>query len=475
MEISASGITGLDKILGGGFPKGSAIIVEGAPGIGKTTLGIQFLYNGIQQHDEHGIFITFEEFPDQIYMDMNKFGWDLQALERQNKLRIVSISPETLIDQMLTANGLFEQMVEEIGCRRIVIDSISLLRFLNMDDEVKGRRILYTLRNVLRKFKQTSLLIQEQSNLNSDYVPFEHYIFDGLIRLSLKEHLQLFRQRTLEVLKMRGSNILEGEHIYRIVEDGIYLLLASKTAADIQDVESDNRLKTGIASLDDILGGGLDRGNIYMLDTNSKANYRNIITSILAERIKAGDQLLSVLSSIQSLEELAELLKLHHADLDGAVKDKKVYFIEHYNRPAPADWGSAVFHVNDLENDKYNHFLRYELYPRIKNDLKHNRNWFVYYDLNAIINERGTDYVLRNFASETAYARSMGMTVLVLCNFKEVGINVASFLERSCNGVLKTWVDGSYQYLQITKASNGDISKPYLLENSEKYPYIRLI
>ncbi|MFC4023934.1 ATPase domain-containing protein [Oceanobacillus longus] len=472
---SATGINGLDSILGGGLPKGSAIIVEGAPGTGKTTLGIQFLYNGIKQYNENGIIITFEEFPEQIYADMEHFGWDLKALERQNKMRVISLSPETLIGQMLTPNGLFEQMVNEINCKRIVIDSISLLKFLNRNSEIKGREILYTLRNILRKFKLTSLLIQEQADLDSNHVPFEHFIFDGLIRLSLKEHLQLFRQRTLEVLKMRGSSILEGEHIYRITEKGIYVVLASRTVADIHDSQSDLRLKTGIASLDDILGGGLDRGNIYMLDTNSKANYRNIITSILAERIKAGDQLLTILSSIQSIEELAALLRLHRVDLDKVIKEKKMFFIEHYDRPIPESWRNSVFHVNDLDNEKYNHFLNYELHPKVHSGMNNEKNWFIYYDLNAIINERGTDYVLRHFAAETANARSKGMTVLVLCNFKEVGINVASFLERSCNGVLKTWVDGSYQYLQVTKASNGDISKPYLLENMQEFPYIRLI
>ncbi|WP_067728965.1 ATPase domain-containing protein [Oceanobacillus damuensis] len=473
--LSATGINGLDTILGGGLPAGSAIIVEGAPGTGKTTLGVQFLYNGIKQYNENGIFITFEEFPEQIYADMQRFGWDLQELERKNQLRVISLSPDTLIQQMLLTNGLFEQMVNEVDCRRIVIDSISLLKFLNQNSEVKGREILYTLRNILRKFNLTSLLIQEQSDLNVEHVPFEHFIFDGLIRLSLKEHLQLFRQRTLEVLKMRGSSILEGEHIYRITEEGIYVVLASRTVSDIQDSQSDLRLKTGIASLDNILGGGLDKGNIYMLDTNSKANYRNIITSILAERIKAGDQLLTILSSIQSIEELAALLRLHQVDLDKVIEERKMFFIEHYNRPISESWRNAVFHVKGLDNEKYNHFLKYELYPKINSDMKKDSSWFIYYDLNAIINERGTDYVLRHFATETASARSKGMTVLVLCNFKEVGINVASFLERSCNGVLKTWVDGSYQYLQITKASNGDISKPYLLENMQEFPYIRLI
>ncbi|WP_246001145.1 ATPase domain-containing protein [Oceanobacillus piezotolerans] len=470
---TATGITGLDNILGGGLPKGSAVIVEGAPGTGKTTLGMQFLYNGITEQNEAGIFITFEEFPDQIYHDMKSFGWDLRALERKNQLRVIGISPKILLEEMQKSNGLFEQMVNEINCERLVIDSISLLR--TGDSEKTIREVLYTLRNILRKFKLTSLLIQERSDLDGNSVPFEHYIFDGLIRLSLKEHLELFRQRTLEVLKMRGTCIMEGEHIYRITENGIYVLLASKTAADIQESTSDFQLKTGIPSLDAILGGGLDKGTIYMLDTNSKANYRHIVASILAQRINSGDRILSLLSSIQSIEELASLLEKHKADVGKGIEENRMYFIEHYKRSIPEKWQDAVYHVHTLDNKSYNLFLKNEIYPKMNSDLNKHKNWFIYYDLNAIINERGTEYVLRHFATETAAARSLGMSVLVLCNFKEVGIQVASFLERSCNGVLKTWVDGSYQYLQITKASNGEISKPYLVENINDCPYIRLL
>ncbi|HID08363.1 MAG TPA: hypothetical protein EYP10_14585, partial [Armatimonadetes bacterium] len=81
-----TGIAGLDQILYGGVPQGNAILVEGPPGSGKTTLGLQFIVEGIRQFDENGIVVTFEQFPQQLYRDAATFGWNLQQLESENKL-----------------------------------------------------------------------------------------------------------------------------------------------------------------------------------------------------------------------------------------------------------------------------------------------------------------------------------------------------------------------------------------------------
>jgi circadian clock protein KaiC len=474
MKVS-TGIRGLDKVLDGGIPQGSAIVLEGAPGTGKTTLAMQFLYKGIVDHGEPGIFFSFEEFPDQIYEDMKSYGWDLKDLERKNKLRVIGISPDIFLDQMASKDGLFEQLVREIDCRRIVIDSISLLEYLPDKTGENGRSLLYTLRNIVRKFGLTSLFIQELSSLDRRKIPFEHFIADGVIRLSLKEHMNIFRKRTLEVTKMRGTKINEGEHIYQITDKGIYLLLASQIVTDKYISDQNEKIKTGIPELDNLLGGGMVKGAVYMLDTNSKANYRHIVGAIYAERVKAGNRVLSLLSSTQTVIELKSLMDLYGIDIDQLARKKRLYFIEHYNRPFPAGWEGSVFHVQGMENEDYDRFLREKCTGLMKECKENHEDWFAYYDLSTIFNERGAEYVLRSFAKETAFARSFGMTVLVLCNFKEVGEQAASFLERTSNGVFKTWVDGSYQYLQVTKSPDGQISKPYLLESIDQKPYIRLV
>ncbi|GLB60533.1 ATPase domain-containing protein [Cytobacillus sp. NCCP-133] len=471
MKVS-TGIRGLDKVLDGGIPQGSAVVLEGAPGTGKTTLGMQFLYKGIVDHNEPGIFFTFEEFPDQIYEDMKSYGWDLKDLERKNMLRVIGISPDILLEQMVANDGLFEQLVREIDGKRIVIDSISLFEYLSNEAGEKGRSILYTVRNIVRKFGLTSLFIQEDDNLDKSKIPFEHFIADGVIRLSLKEHMNIYRKRTLEVTKMRGTKIKEGEHIYQITDSGIYLLLASQIVTDKYISDNNEKIKTGIPKLDSLLGGGMAKGAVYMLDTNSKANYRHIVGAIYAERVKAGNRILSLLSSTQTITELKALMDLYGINIDQLAKEKRFYFIEHYNRPFPAGWEGSVFQVQDMKNEEYDLFLREKCTSLIKDN---HEDWFAYYDLSTIFNERGAEYVLRSFAKETAFARSVGMTVLVLCNFKEVGVQAASFLERTSNGVFKTWVDGSYQYMQVTKSPDGQISKPYLLESIDQKPYIRLV
>jgi circadian clock protein KaiC len=81
IERIRTGIAGLDEMLNGGFIAQSANLIEGAPGTGKSTLGMQFIYNGITHFDQPGLILTFEEFAQQYYADAESFGWDLRALE----------------------------------------------------------------------------------------------------------------------------------------------------------------------------------------------------------------------------------------------------------------------------------------------------------------------------------------------------------------------------------------------------------
>ncbi|MEK7392362.1 MAG: ATPase domain-containing protein, partial [Fibrobacterota bacterium] len=92
----ATGIEGLDRMIGGGFVERSANLVEGAPGTGKTTLGLQFLIKGIEERGEAGLYVTFEEFPAQLYNDAARMGWDLRKYEAEGQLRIRFTTPMEL-------------------------------------------------------------------------------------------------------------------------------------------------------------------------------------------------------------------------------------------------------------------------------------------------------------------------------------------------------------------------------------------
>ena len=107
------GIKALDKMISGGLLRGSANLLEGAPGTGKTTLAMQYIYNGITMHNEPGLIITFEEFPQQYYHDAMQFGWDFKKLEEEGKLKIIFSDPQTTISEFDKVDGVFVSLVED--------------------------------------------------------------------------------------------------------------------------------------------------------------------------------------------------------------------------------------------------------------------------------------------------------------------------------------------------------------------------
>ena len=93
-DYTSTGIAGADKILGEkGIPKGHSILVAGGPGSGKTTFAMQFLYKGVTQYNDPGIYISLDEDPEDVKKNMSKFGWDLGKLEQEKKLAFINVSP----------------------------------------------------------------------------------------------------------------------------------------------------------------------------------------------------------------------------------------------------------------------------------------------------------------------------------------------------------------------------------------------
>lgn len=471
MGTVPTGVLGLDILMDGGFPQGSTVIVEGAPGTGKTTLGMQFLYSGAVNHGETGIYMTFEEFPDQLYGNMLAFGWDLRRLEAEGTLRVISMSPDIFLEQLTEPGGLIEKLIRELDCKRIVVDSISLFRYGAADEE-DHRRMLYRLRNILRKMSLTSLLIKESGTAKEES-GFEAYISDGFIQLQLKQQMEKYRVRTLEILKMRGRRIREGEHVYRLTDEGMRLIPARSMIEDLALLDGQSKVPTGVAKLDELLEGGFIHGSVYLLDTNSKANYKYFIASVLANRLRAGEKVLALLSSFLTPHDLDKVLHLQGISMSEMAQNESIYFIEHYKRAYPKHCEPNVMDVSELDNAHYRDAVRAKIGMLVDRS-ECSTNWFVYHDLNTIIAERGKEYAMKYFADDAAGIRAAGMTMMVLCNFSEIGTEVSAFLERTCNGVIRTWVDGAYQYMQVVKSPHGAISEPYVVETTAEAPFMRL-
>ena len=157
-----TGVPGLDDMLHGGFLEGSAVLLQGAPGTGKTTLGLQFLHTGIVKEDEPGLLITFEEFPYSLLRDAQSHRWDLRALEEANKLRIIFTSPNILLSSLQSPSSPLNRTIMNWGVKRIVLDSVSHFTRITRDTQ-RLRDIYTTVVNGLKREGITSILTSESS------------------------------------------------------------------------------------------------------------------------------------------------------------------------------------------------------------------------------------------------------------------------------------------------------------------------
>jgi len=256
LNIIPTGINGFDKLVYGGIVQGNSVLIEGVPGAGKTTFGIEFVYRGITEFDEPGVIVTCEELPESLYRDALIFGWDLKALEAANKLRILCTSPEVLNDPEV---NLIEEVVREVGAKRILVDSISHFRNV-VNDPILLRKSVYGFCNGLRRLGLTSFLIKErESDGQRDYA-FEEYVVDAVIRLENKETPGLHRLRVLEICKTRGQDHFPGKHTFRITDTGIKVFALGAIEVNTEASGDDSLVNTGVPGLDVLLRGGLPQG-----------------------------------------------------------------------------------------------------------------------------------------------------------------------------------------------------------------------
>ena len=221
IERIPTGIPGLDEIIEGGLPKSRTVLVTGTAGSGKTTLGIQFLYNGVTKHGENGLFVTLQEELVDLSQDMARYGWDLDRLSQQKKLALVQppipfeISQENIdIDTILDT---VHKRAVEVDAKRIVFDSLAQLG-LPYTDPVALRRDLMRLAAMLRELGGTTILISEmvEGEQKVSRYGVEEFLAQGVIILHLTP-----TYRAIQVAKLRGTKHDTGIHRLRITDKGI--------------------------------------------------------------------------------------------------------------------------------------------------------------------------------------------------------------------------------------------------------------
>jgi circadian clock protein KaiC len=275
-DVIQTGIYGLDQIFLDGILKGNVILVEGAVGTGKTLLGLEFIYRGITEHDEPGIIVVFETSPRKLIRDATGFGWNLDELRQQNKLKIIFTSPKVLDQELRSPDSLLLETAAEIGAQRIFIDGISLLRTLATGNGASGngaasyRELLQQFIEGLQRENLTAMLSHEvlAHQEQSSALEVAQFLADTVIILKRERRHQSIH-RSLEIMKSRGQDYEAGKHTLRITAGkGLEVFRRVQIRArglQVQPTSVTKRSLIGCEPLDALIGGGIFDGSTTMV------------------------------------------------------------------------------------------------------------------------------------------------------------------------------------------------------------------
>jgi circadian clock protein KaiC len=224
IEKLPTGIEGFDLVSQGAIPRGRATLVAGTAGSAKTVFATQFLAEGITRLGQPGVFVTFEESPEDIRRNLGSLGWDIPAWEAPNLWRFVDASPrageESVVVGAYDLGALLariEAAVHQIGAIRVAMDSLGAV-FSQFTDSFTVRSELFRVASVLKRMSVTSVMTNERTQEYGEIARFgiEEFVADNVIILrNILEDEK--RRRTLEILKFRGTRHSKGEFPFTIM------------------------------------------------------------------------------------------------------------------------------------------------------------------------------------------------------------------------------------------------------------------
>lgn len=268
-SLCKTGVEGLDAILSGGGPPNRVYLIQGEPGSGKTTLAFQFLLEGAR-NGEKGLYISFSETKDELKSVVDSHGWDLENITLLELSSIEKqLSPEAQntvfhpfeVEMSETTETLLKE-VDRVKPVRIVFDSVSEMRML-AETSLRYRRHVLALKSYFAKQNCTVLFLDDLTTTPIDLQV--RSIVHGVINLQ-KMHPEFGEERRrINIVKLRAVKFSGGYHDY-VIEKGGLKVYPRIVAANHQVSFNPKRVSSGIAELDLLLGGGLDRGtsNLFL-------------------------------------------------------------------------------------------------------------------------------------------------------------------------------------------------------------------
>ncbi len=267
-DQARTGVRGLDDILAGGLARNRLYLLEGSPGTGKTTIAMQFLREGAAR-GEKVLYITLSETAEELNSTAASHGWTLDGVDI-----FELIPPESLLDEGQQQSLLYSSdlelgettrmmfdAVERVKPARVVVDSLSEIRLL-AQSSLRYRRQVLALKHYFAKRSSTVVMLDDLTTEALDKTV--HSVAHGVIRLEELAPTYGAERRRARVIKYRGRAFRGGYHDFTIKTGGIEVyprLVAAEHKTRFERIA----LSSGIEALDDLLGGGVERGSSALI------------------------------------------------------------------------------------------------------------------------------------------------------------------------------------------------------------------
>jgi circadian clock protein KaiC len=293
---AATGIAGLDEVTSGGLPRGRATLVCGPAGCGKTLLAMEFLVRGIVTYGEPGVFMAFEETSEDLAANVASLGFDLHQLEADGMLvvdHVEMVSTDLAESGEWDLEALFVRLgaaIDHVKAKRVVLDTMENL-YGAFTDAATVRSELRRLLGWLKERGVTAIVTGERGDGTLTRHGIEEYVSDCVIVLDHRV-IQQTSTRRLRILKYRGSLHGTNEYPFLITESGVSVLPI--TSLGLQHSVTEERISTGIARLDGMLGAGIYRGSSVLISGTAGTGKSTIVSQFCNAACSRGERALYI-------------------------------------------------------------------------------------------------------------------------------------------------------------------------------------
>jgi circadian clock protein KaiC len=339
LEKLETGIPGFDHVAQGGLPKYRTTLVAGTAGSAKTVFAVQFLAEGIEKAAESGVFVTFEESPEDIRKNMRGLGWDIARWEKEGKWTFVDASPEPAEETVLTGSydlgallARIEHAIRKVEAKRVSMDSLGAI-FTKFQDSTMIRGELFRIASAVKRMNVTAIMTGERSEEYGEIARHgvEEFVADNVI--VLRNVLEVTkRRRTLEILKFRGTTHQKGEYPFTVIP-GEGIIVIPLSAIELKQRSSTVRITSGNPELDKICNGGFFRDSIILISGATGAGKTLMVAEFINGGAKNGERCL-LFAFEESREQMIRNAIGWGVDFEQMEKDGKLKVVCEYPESA---------------------------------------------------------------------------------------------------------------------------------------------